>query len=240
MVKLIGIAGRKFSGKDTAANILVEEAGFVNVKFAFGIKTLATAFFKFIGFPEDVIHEVVDGSRKEESFAILVDEGTALFAQFVQVEHDLLSTILGIDLRAIDFPPFTGTTSREFQQFIGTEIGRNLAGETVWTDAAMAEAEKHERVVISDVRFPNELDIIHDRGGIVARLQRDQAKGGQFIDHPSENQIDTLDADLVILNNFTLNDLYHAMLYVVGPSGAGVKDGATPPDLLDIIVRKDN
>lgn len=216
MTTIVGIAGRKFAGKDTAANVLVEERGYVNVKFAGGIKKIARAFFAFVGYGEHDLIDLTEGILKEEHLQVLADNPDA-FAKFVEAEAEgVLFEIFQVDLRTLELPAFTGTTSREFQQFIGTEIGRNLVSKTVWTDAALRDAQQYEKVVISDVRFPNEVDIVHDNGGTVIRIERDAAEGNAFSDHPSETAIDTLDVDVVIDNNHTLNDLYWSVLIATG------------------------
>ena len=211
---IIGIAGRKGHGKDTAANFLVDLQGFVNIKFASGIKQIATSFFHFAYYTAEQkdlsteeLFELTDGSRKEESLELLHAQGNNLFRQFMEEYNDLLEEIFVVDIRTLDVPEFKGTTSREFQQFIGTEVGRNLVGETVWTDAAIREANEYENVVISDVRFPNEVEVIQNEGGYVYRIERPGVTDTGFSNHPSEALIDTLDVDGVISNDGTLRDL---------------------------------
>jgi hypothetical protein len=65
---IIGIAGRKGHGKDTAAQGL---EGFENVKFAGPIKAMARAFFTYIGMDPATIDRVVDGDMKETPLACL-------------------------------------------------------------------------------------------------------------------------------------------------------------------------
>ncbi len=218
MTRIIGIAGRKGAGKDTAANVLVEEAGYVNVKYATGIKSIARAFFDRLFSNEgetltpEQLYELTDGSRKEEPLELLKLKGNNAFRQFMEEHSDLLFGIFQVDIRTLDVPEFKGTTSREFQQFIGTEVGRNLVSNSVWTDAGLRDAEQFEKAVISDVRFPNEVDAIHEKGGIVIRVERDQAVANEFSNHPSETAIDTLAVDVVIDNNHTINDLFWSIL----------------------------
>lgn len=50
--------------------------------------------------------------------------------------------------------------------------GRTAIGPTVWIDAALSRARKHPRVVVSDVRYPNEAEAIHALGGVVWRIER--------------------------------------------------------------------
>lgn len=232
MTRIVGIAGRKGAGKDTAAHVLVEERGYVNVKFAGGIKRIAHAFIKSLGFNEEgESDKFVDGNLKEATINVLTTRADEKFTNFLMAEQELLFDVFQVNLLAEEYddliPTFNGTTSREFQQFIGTEIGRNLVGETIWTDAAMREAEKHENVVISDVRFSNEVDVIRAAGGKLIRVERDAAQGNAFSDHPSETAIDTLDVDVVIDNNFALTDLYWSILIAADEVEPGTETTGT-------------
>ena len=64
-------------------------------------------------------------------------------------------------------------TAREFLQYFGTDICRHMY-ENVWVDTVLRriDAEKPELALISDVRFPNEVKCIQDRGGFVIGLSR--------------------------------------------------------------------
>lgn len=58
-------------------------------------------------------------------------------------------------------------TGREFFQYAGYEGGRQIHGDDVWVDAALpldAEYDPDELLVVTDTRFPNEADRIHDLG----------------------------------------------------------------------------
>lgn len=57
----------------------------------------------------------------------------------------------------------------------------------------------HDRIVISDVRYPNEAAFIRSRGGVLVRLHRDQAAPVRA--HSSESHIMTMTADIDLWNN---------------------------------------
>jgi hypothetical protein len=70
-----------------------------------------------------------------------------------------------------------GKTPRYALQTLGTEWGRKLIGNDIWVAAAhRAIQEKLRRhgmlVVLDDVRFDNEANVIHDLGGMVVRIKR--------------------------------------------------------------------
>lgn len=63
-------------------------------------------------------------------------------------------------------------TRREFLQKLGTEFGRNLIHQDLWT-ASCLERAKHIPTVIADVRFESEAQAIRDAGGMVIHLRPD-------------------------------------------------------------------
>jgi len=96
---------------------------------------------------------------------------------------------------------------RRLLQVFGTEVGRELFGERFWIDQAFKRAEEYQRVVFSDVRFPNEAKAILQRGGDVWRINRHNhtAVNG----HTSEHAMDNFMFKHVIFNNGTLDDLFN-------------------------------
>lgn len=67
-------------------------------------------------------------------------------------------------------------TPRYAMQTLGTEWGRDLIGENLWVDVAMASAaaviDQGGRVVIDDCRFLNEAAAIKAAGGTVVNIRR--------------------------------------------------------------------
>lgn len=100
--------------------------------------------------------------------------------------------------------PFGRLTRREAMQGIGHGL-REILGESLWIDAFFAETDKWVPGVwiITDVRYPNEVDEIIKRGGVVYRVERE---GTVEMDHPSE-QVLRHRVYPVIINNGTINDL---------------------------------
>jgi hypothetical protein len=94
---------------------------------------------------------------------------------------------------------------RRLLQVFGTEVGRNLFGETFWIDQAFKRAEEYERVVFSDVRFPNEATAIQQRGGDVWRINRHNHLGVNG--HKSEHAMDNFMFKHVLYNDGTIDDL---------------------------------
>ena len=59
---------------------------------------------------------------------------------------------------------------------------------------------------MSDMRFQNEIDMIHQLGGIVIKLTRPSINNTDA--HESEKNIDNLKGDFNIINDGTLEELY--------------------------------
>lgn len=62
----------------------------------------------------------------------------------------------------------------------------------------------NSRIVISDVRFPNEAEMVRELGMLI-RIKRDLVHTD---DHESESYIDGLEVDAEISNNRTLEELH--------------------------------
>lgn len=90
-------------------------------------------------------------------------------------------------------------TAREVLQFVGTEIFRKMYN-NVWVDALIRRIQKEKPTIaiITDVRFPNEVDGILNVGGKVIRLLRKVYDDS----HESETALDNYPLDnLIVINN---------------------------------------
>jgi len=63
-------------------------------------------------------------------------------------------------------------TPRNMLQIMGTEAGRDTFHPDLWILALEKKLGMYQNVVISDVRFPNEIDFIQRMGGFVVRVKR--------------------------------------------------------------------
>lgn len=102
---------------------------------------------------------------------------------------------------------------RLLMQRMGTEAGRGVLGEDVWVLAALARIDRIEGpVVISDLRFPNELTAIkRTPGGYIVRVVRPNRPTSQAGEgHASETALDGLPEyafDATVRNVGTADDL---------------------------------
>lgn len=107
-----------------------------------------------------------------------------------------------------------GKSPRQLMQTLGTEWGRNLVHQDLWTllmeqkilsEKAPEEAGFNASMVISDVRFHNEADMILKHGGELWRIQRD---GASVAEHISEQAHWDTYQTKTIENNGSLEELY--------------------------------
>lgn len=126
-------------------------------------------------------------------------------------------------------------------QTLGTEWGRDVVGLDIWVKYMLSKAKKLlsidrlsydktvgltavlesttiKGVVVSDIRFKNELEIIPEAGGFLMRIVRpetdEQAQGIGIASHRSESDQLDFSNDLfnaIIQNDGSLQDLYSAI-----------------------------
>jgi hypothetical protein len=65
-------------------------------------------------------------------------------------------------------------TPRRALQLMGTEAGRNVFHADIWMHALERRLNLEQDYVITDVRFPNEIELIHKLGGVVVCIKRGQ------------------------------------------------------------------
>ena len=82
-----------------------------------------------------------------------------------------------------------GKSIRELLQIVGTDWFRNTDPE-VWVRAMDNSINQDILTVIPDVRFPNEVKFVQDRGGIVVRLLRSPYGNADL--HMSETALDSM------------------------------------------------
>ena len=99
--------------------------------------------------------------------------------------------------------------ARELLQRMGTEVGRHMFGENFWVDQAMQKISQYENVVITDVRYPNELEAILKASGEAWRIVKDDVSAVNR--HGSETALDHYQFEYIIFNNGTKKDLYESV-----------------------------
>ena len=109
-------------------------------------------------------------------------------------------------------------TAREFLQHFGTDICRSIKPD-IWTGRCMRQIlqEGSGLAIISDCRFPNEVEAVRAAGGKVIKLTRNIAKDG----HSSENALSGYkDFDSVIDNaSMNIQECNQSLLEIVNEWG---------------------
>lgn len=186
MHPLIGLMGQKRSGKDTAAQALINHHGYTRFAFADPMKRAAYALNPIIG---DVpLPGALTGVKRLQD---IVDA-------------------LGWE-QAKECPEVRGTLQR-----LGTEVGRDIFGKSFWVDQTMrlvADQRRFSPVVITDVRFGNEADAILEVGGIMVRVDRPGLNDED--NHASEHAWRDIETRYVLLNDSSIEDLHAQVASIV-------------------------
>lgn len=93
-------------------------------------------------------------------------------------------------------------TPRHAMQTLGTEWGRQLMDQDFWVDTFMERCAwvlRESPIVVTDVRFPNEVEAVHRLGGMIYRVENPNKVIADI--HPSEAHIPTLPVDGEIPND---------------------------------------
>jgi len=140
---IIGFVGFIGSGKDTAADYLVNFHEFRRDSFANTLKDAVAAVFGWD-------RTLLEGRTAEaRAWREQVDPWWA---------------------ERLNMP---NLTPRWILQYWGTEVCRHGFHDDIWIASVENKMRKTtDNIVISDVRFPNEIQAIHNAGGIVVRVQR--------------------------------------------------------------------
>jgi hypothetical protein len=139
---IVGFVGFIGSGKDTAADYLVNFHGFRRDSFAATLKDSVACVFGWD-------RTLLEGRTKESR-------------EWREQPDEWWSERLGKPI-----------TPRYILQFWGTEVCRNGFHNDIWIASLENKIRKtQDNVVITDVRFPNEIKSIKNAGGKVFRIKR--------------------------------------------------------------------
>lgn len=141
---IVGLLGFINSGKGTVASQLVNECNFRQDSFAAGLKDACSVIF-------DWPRHLLEGDTKES-----------------REWREIVDPWWSEKLSMPNFSP------RLALQVIGTDALRNNFHEDIWflTLENRIRKNPNQHVVISDVRFPNEIKFIQEKGGKLIRINR--------------------------------------------------------------------
>jgi hypothetical protein len=203
---IIGFVGFIGSGKDTAADYLVNFHEFRRDSFANTLKDAVSAVF---GWDRTMLEGRTKQAREWRE----------------QIDPWWAERLGKPDL-----------TPRWILQYWGTEVCRKAFHDDIWIASLENKLRNsQDNIVISDVRFPNEIKAIHNSGGKVIRIKRgpdpdwyeaalNANKGDRYVGwatgkskleklgiHASETAWVGGDIDFTITNDGTIDDLCQAI-----------------------------
>ncbi len=151
MVIVVGILGLKGSGKDAAGSYLVENCGFERDSFANPLKDVVAATF---GWDRELVEGATGESRAWR------ETPDVWWEQRLDWSNHPGSKIS------------TRFTPRIALQFMGTEVMRGHFHDNVWILSMDSRLRNKKRVVITDCRFTNEVNVVRRNNGMVIRIKR--------------------------------------------------------------------
>ena len=181
--RIIGLNGVARAGKDTVAGILHDLYGYEVFSYS---ETLNDALI--------ALNPWVDDGR--------LPTGEPDVIRYA----DLVSSV-GYE-KAKEIPEV-----RRLLQAMGTEVGRNMFGENIWVDALMKKIKGKPKVVITNVRFPNEAEAVWSRGGEVWEVTRPGF--APALGHVSDTALDSVQKNAYIHNDGTERDLADKVLFLM-------------------------
>ena len=100
-------------------------------------------------------------------------------------------------------------TPRLILQKMGTEACRHGIADNIWIAALEKRIHGYDDVVISDVRFPNEIDFVRSAGGIIVQVSRGDVPTKEELSkmHISETAWNYVVPDYIIDNDGSLQEL---------------------------------
>lgn len=146
----------------------------------------------------------------------------ATLLEYRGADKKAIKRMLEGDLKEVPSPLLGGKTPRFAMQKLGTEWGREMLADNLWVEAMFDASKRYQRVVVTDVRFPNEAGAIQACGGQVLRITRPNNPTPPD-DHPSEAQIDTLHVDHELTNDAASAEEFQALvalMFFEGVSGS--------------------
>lgn len=203
---MIGIGGNKEAGKDTLAQFLVDEYGFVKFSFADTLKNIAMSLLHLSKY------HCYDTKGKEETldFIIEFNENTLTkiyewVANYIPMYHKLdidkcINTFL------LSHPDLCVDTPRKALQILGTEVLRDQVDPHFHIRCMDWRIDSFDvpkdKVVIPDARFENERTYVRYNNGVLVLVEEVNAASIERDAHRSESNLGShSDYDIVVYND---------------------------------------
>lgn len=196
---IVGLTGYGQSGKDTAAQGLID--------IGWERKSFADPLRECIYLLNPIISSQVAGRHTLSLAADMGSQGSG-----PEIEH--LRIAATVDAVGWDEAKKHGEVRRLLQVF-GTEVVRDHFGRDAWTHILVEQIKRDwdKNYVVTDCRFPNEVECIHNLGGIVVRISRPGV--GPVNAHVSD-AVGDLNVDYEVTNDGTPAKLWGFLKELVG------------------------
>jgi len=202
MTFIIGVSGKKQSGKNTLCENLEQ---WIKVKYGEDCKTYSFAD----ALKEKVCMEVM-GLTREQCYGSDEQKNTLTIYKWENLPYEIREiNYIGYEqlpnwTKMHKIFPKGFMTAREVMQIVGTDIFRKYFDDSIWVNATFRSIKKdrYRFALISDVRFPSEVNGVIKEKGIILRLLRDVCETDG---HASETALDDYDwdsnEDLYLIDN---------------------------------------
>lgn len=223
MKNLISVSGKKGSGKNLVAAIITDltydQVHWEVKSFADKLKYITCSL---IGCTREQLEdrEFKEKELGEEWWYVKLDNKLISVQEYIDYIKGTTYSFNEKDIIKL--------TPRKLLQLLGTECGRQIIHPNIWVNALFADYKTfgetkqysnstpkdndYPNWIITDVRFPNELEAIKKHNGLTIRINRDSVlRTGKVFDtdnHESETALDDYQGfDYVIDNNGTIEEL---------------------------------
>jgi dephospho-CoA kinase len=179
-IRLIGLRGLAGSGKDTTGKYLCNTYNFKKLSFGQSLKDICAILS---GWPIELLNgESVEHRMKRETL----------------------------------IHPIYGKTPRGFLQYVGTDLLRNQIHPDILVNIIDDKLKilnndismNQHKIVITDVRFANEVDLINKYHGQIVTIKRPNININTRASQHASEQLFNIENDTVINNNGSIEDLF--------------------------------
>lgn len=191
----IALCGFSGSGKDTTADILISKYGFTKLSFGSAVKDVLASIFSWD-------RTMLEGAKPED-----------------RAKREIVDEWWSQELGIPNFTP------RMAMQQIATQLFRNNFHQDIWTKVIKRKLMNYDNIVITDCRFPNEIEMIKSHGFVLIHIERikpswfDLYKSGRECEeadrlHESEKSWIREKFDYTITNTSSVEELEHNTIFL--------------------------
>lgn len=186
---IIGMCGRAHSGKTMLSDYLIKKYGYKKVYFAQSLKEFCAVLLGFSSVDEMNKH------KTEEKEYILNSKDIEHISTRTNIPYEVV-------LGEVESIKSVFKSVRHALQFIGTDLIRKYNPD--WhVNELIQRIQKitHNKIIIDDVRFPNEVKVLEEMGAKLFFIVRPHLEN--VTHHASEESLTWQKFDNVIINNTT-------------------------------------